>query len=71
MDWLLHADIDWETLTSKPKEYSPGIAGALFGAGWWCWSAFLHCAATVQAFYILVRFFVGKQGGRVCAQRSS
>ena len=37
MDWLLYDDIDWETLTSKPKEYSPGIAGALFGAGWWCW----------------------------------
>ncbi|DBA93296.1 TPA: Transmembrane protein 50B [Trebouxia sp. C0005] len=46
MDWLLHADIDWETLTSKPKEYSPGIAGALFGAGWWCWvDAFVHSAA--------------------------
>jgi hypothetical protein len=41
MDWLLHGDVDWETLTSKPKEYSPGIAGALFGAGWWCWSVCL------------------------------
>lgn len=46
MDWLLRADIDWEGLSSKPKEYSPGIAGALFGAGWWCWlDVFVHSAA--------------------------
>lgn len=45
MDWLLRADIDWEGLSSKPKEYSPGIAGALFGAGWWCWlDVFVHSA---------------------------
>ena len=46
MDWLLRADIEWEGLSSTPKEYSPGIAGALFSAGWWCWlDVFVHSAA--------------------------
>lgn len=37
LDWFIYADLDWETVSQKPKEYSPGIAGAAFGAGWWCW----------------------------------
>ena len=37
MDWLIYADLDWETISQKPKEACPGIAGAAFGAGWWCW----------------------------------
>ena len=46
MDWLLRSEIDWDSLSSKPKEYSPGVAGALFGAGWWCWlDVFVHSAA--------------------------
>ena len=45
MDWILHCEIDWEGLSSKPREYSPGIAGALFGAGWWMWlDVFVHSA---------------------------
>ena len=46
VDWLLRSEIGWDSLSSKPKEYSPGIAGALFGAGWWCWlDVFVHSAA--------------------------
>lgn len=30
---------DYDRVTSKLRQYSPGIAGAMFGAAWWCWCA--------------------------------
>eukprot|EP00891_Asterochloris_glomerata_P000413 jgi/Astpho2/413/e_gw1.00011.181.1_t len=37
-DWLIYGQADWERISAQLRAYGPGIAGALFGAGWWCWA---------------------------------
>jgi len=37
--WFIYGEVDWNRLNSQLRAVAPFIAGALFGAGWWCWCA--------------------------------
>lgn len=34
--WFIEGDVDWDAWSSTCRQYCPMLAGALFGAGWWC-----------------------------------
>ena len=38
IDWFIYGDMDWEAFNVRCRKYAPVLAGALFGAGWWCWA---------------------------------
>ena len=35
--WFIYGEVDWVRLNQQLRQISPFLAGALFGAGWWCW----------------------------------
>ena len=36
--WFIHGEWDTEWWREQAVEWSPGIAGAIFGAAWWAWA---------------------------------
>ncbi|KAK9863878.1 hypothetical protein WJX84_007588 [Apatococcus fuscideae] len=46
IDWFIFAEVDYDRITTRLRQYCPGIAGAVFGAAWWCWiDAIIYSAA--------------------------
>ncbi|KAK9801405.1 hypothetical protein WJX73_006990 [Symbiochloris irregularis] len=35
--WYIYGDVDWDRWNQSLRSWCPLFAGALFGAGWWCW----------------------------------
>lgn len=41
-------EVDWDAIQQRCRLYCPILAGALFGAGWWCWlDAIVYSAAVL------------------------
>lgn len=47
--WLIYGEVDWENVNKKLRNWCPLLAGALFGAGWWCWlDAIVYSSAVLH-----------------------
>ncbi|PSC67051.1 transmembrane 50-like protein [Micractinium conductrix] len=50
--WFIEGEVDWEFWNKALAAWGPAVAGALFGAGWWCWAdAYVYQHAVVGAAY--------------------
>ncbi|EFN52202.1 hypothetical protein CHLNCDRAFT_139017 [Chlorella variabilis] len=36
--WFIEGEVDWDYYNEQLRQWGPVAAGALFGAGWWCWA---------------------------------
>lgn len=36
--WFIEGEVDWDYYQELLQSWGPALAGALFGAGWWCWA---------------------------------
>lgn len=36
--WFIEGEVDWDYWNEQLAQWGPVLAGALFGAGWWCWA---------------------------------
>eukprot|EP00884_Botryococcus_braunii_P009739 jgi/Botrbrau1/18767/Bobra.0386s0087.2 len=51
MYYFLHGRINCDDFSDKARQNAPVLAGALFGAGWWCWlDAFVVSSQQHQSF---------------------
>ena len=40
--------VDWRAFNSRARQWCPCLAGALFGAAWWCWADAVFYSKAVE-----------------------
>lgn len=56
--WFVFGEFDWGYWSERCREYCPVIAGALFGAGWWCWLDALVYSSAVMGDKIPITYHI-------------
>ncbi|KAI7842783.1 hypothetical protein COHA_003529 [Chlorella ohadii] len=50
--WFIEGEVDYDWWLGQLQSWGPVVAGALFGAGWWCWAdALVYQKAVVGSPY--------------------